>query len=208
MIRPSLLLAALAGAAPALADEPGDFDYYVLALSWSPTWCAIEGEAEGAAQCDRPLGWTLHGLWPQHERGWPSDCRSAFPDPTRAEAAAMVDIMGSAGLARHQWRRHGTCTGLSPRDYLRLSRLAYEDAAIPDAFERLPDAVALPAALVEEAFLRENPDLVADGVTVTCEAGRIQEVRLCLTRELEPRACAPDARRDCAQDDAIMEPVR
>ncbi len=203
MIR-ALSLALLAG--PAAADgTPGEFDYYVLALSWQPTWCALEGE--GAPQCDEGRGWTLHGLWPQHEEGWPSDCPSAFGDPTRREAAAMADIMGSAGLARHEWRRHGTCSGLSPGGYFALSRRAFEAAAIPDAFGRLPRAVEIPASVVEEAFLREDGRLVPDGVTVTCEAGHVEEVRLCLTRELEPRPCAPDARRDCRLPDALMRPV-
>ncbi len=203
MIR-ALALALLAGPAGA-EDVPGEFDHYVLALSWQPNWCAREGE--GAPQCDRGLGWTLHGLWPQHEAGWPSDCPSPFGEPSRREAAAMADIMGSAGLARHEWRRHGTCSGLSPAGYFALSRRAFEAAAIPEAFGRLPRAVEIPASVVEDAFLREDGRLVPDGVTVTCEAGHVEEVRLCLTRELEPRPCAPDARRDCRLPDALMRPV-
>ena len=60
-----LLLAAAKG------ERTGEFDYYVMALSWSPNWCALEGEAKGSPQCDtkEDHGWVLHGLWPQYHRG-------------------------------------------------------------------------------------------------------------------------------------------
>lgn len=62
-----LILLASAGLARADGERAGDFDYYVLSLSWSPTWCALEGDERGSPQCDadRDLGWVLHGLWPQ-----------------------------------------------------------------------------------------------------------------------------------------------
>ncbi|TNC49374.1 ribonuclease T [Rubellimicrobium rubrum] len=192
-------------ATPAAAQ---DFDYYVLALSWSPNWCALEGRAEGSEQCDpeADLGWVLHGLWPQWEEGWPQYCDSRFPDPSRRETAAMADITGTGGLAWHAWNKHGTCSGLSPQDYFALSREAYGDVAIPDVFERLPRPVELPASVVEEAFLKADARLRGNGVTVTCRDGHIQEVRLCLTPDLEPRRCGADVIRDC-RGNALMEPV-
>lgn len=202
----------LLGAVPALAegDRAGEFDYYILALSWSPTWCALEGDARDAEQCaeERDLGWVLHGLWPQYEEGWPSDCHSPHRDPSRSETAAMADIMGSAGLAWHQWRKHGRCSGLPPEDYFALSRLAYEAVNPPGVLRRLDRAVALPAHVIEEAFLEANPDWAPDMLTITCRSGRIQEARLCLTRGLEPVACGRDVVRDCALDDALLDPIR
>ncbi|HVG46695.1 MAG TPA: ribonuclease T, partial [Rubellimicrobium sp.] len=109
------LLALTLAAAPAAAEEPGDFDYYILSLSWSPNWCALEGAARGAPECQagEGLGWILHGLWPQYETGgWPSRCEARVPDATRRQTAAMADIMGSDGLAWHEWQVHGTCSGL------------------------------------------------------------------------------------------------
>ncbi|HVG48339.1 MAG TPA: ribonuclease T2 [Rubellimicrobium sp.] len=197
-------------ATPVAAEEAGEFDYYVLSLSWSPNWCALEGAARGAPECEEGegLGWILHGLWPQYEDGgWPSRCETRVPDATRRQTAAMADIMGSDGLAWHEWQVHGTCSGLSAGEYFNLAREAFEAVAIPDVFERLPREVALPASLVEEAFLRADPELWGDAITVTCEEDHIQEVRLCLTRGLELRACGVDAARDCTLDDALMEPV-
>lgn len=205
MIR-ALLLALLA--APARADDPGGFDYYVLALSWSPTWCLLEGDDRGSPQCDAEadFGWVLHGLWPQYEEGWPDFCRTRWPDPSRAETAAMADVMGSPGPAWHQWTKHGSCSGLSAADYFALSREAFEGVEIPPGFEALAREVEVPAAAVEEAFLRTNPSLGADGLTVTCRDGRIQEVRVCLTTDLEPRRCGDDVIRDC-RGDALLAPI-
>lgn len=200
----------LAGIASAEGEPAGAFDYYVLSLSWTPTWCAIEGDDRGSPQCDAGLGhgFTLHGLWPQYEEGWPSYCPTTARAPSRAMTAGMVDIMGSSGLALHQWRKHGSCSGLSAADYFRLSRLAYQRVTEPAILRALDRAVRLPAEVVEEAFLEENPQLTDDMMTVTCREGRVQEVRICLTRGLEPRDCAPDVARDCALQDALFAPIR
>ena len=205
-----LVLVMSATMAWAEGERPGDFDYYVLALSWSPTWCAIEGDARGAEQCDgdKDFGWVLHGLWPQYERGWPSYCRSDFRAPSRAQTGAMADIMGSGGSAWHQWKKHGVCSGLSPEDFYALSRLAYERVTRPPVLRKLTDPVRLPASVIEEAFLQANPGLERDMITITCRSGRIQEARICLTRDLEPRRCGADVIRDCTMDRALLDPVR
>lgn len=217
MLRSALLSLCLtavliAPAPPARAEgeAAGDFDYYVLALSWTPTWCAIEGDRRGSAQCDpgRGYGFTLHGLWPQYEDGWPSFCRTATRPATRGQTGDMVDIMGSSGLAFHQWRKHGTCSGLTAGAYFDASRAAYGAINRPPAIRALDREVTLPARVIEEAFLEANPDLSADGVTVTCRDRRVQEVRICLTKDLDPRRCGRDVRRDCDLGDALLSPMR
>ncbi|TDL81438.1 ribonuclease T2 family protein [Meridianimarinicoccus aquatilis] len=194
----------------ARADEAGDFDYYVLALSWSPSWCAREGDDREADQCEahHDYGWVLHGLWPQYEYGWPENCPTTKAAPTRRQNDAMVDIQGSGGLAAYQWRKHGRCTGLSGRDYHALARVAYESVNRPDVLRRLTDPVRLPASVIEDAFLEVNPDWTADMLTITCRDGAIAEARLCLTRDLDPRVCAADTVRDCTLDRAMFPPIR
>ena len=200
-----LILSLLLALPAAAQGRAGDFAYYVLALSWQPTWCALEGE--GSEQCETPAGWTLHGLWPQYERGWPSDCATTLRDPSRRETAAMADIMGSGGLAGYQWRKHGRCAGVDPAKYFALARRAYEQIVRPDVLRRIEAPIRLPAEVVEEAFLRDNRGLTDAGLTVTCKSGHVQEVRVCLTRDLKPRDCAADVRRDCSIADALLLPV-
>lgn len=191
-------------------EATGDFDYYVLALSWSPNWCAVEGDARGSEQCDsaRDLGWVVHGLWPQYEEGWPSYCRHNFRAPSRGVTRAQADIFGDGGAAWYQWKKHGTCAGLEPADYYDTVRRAYEAVERPEVLRKLENPVRLPAKVIEQAFLQANPDWQANMLTITCKGDRIQEARLCLTKDLEPRKCGRDVRRDCSQTRALLEPIR
>lgn len=207
-----MLAAALALASPALADgeKAGDFDYYVLALSWSANWCALEGDDRGDPQCDtgRGITWVVHGLWPQYESGWPSYCRTVQRDPTRGETAAMADVFGGAGAAFYQWKKHGRCAGLPAAEYFATARKAFDSITLPPVFVRLRKDVRLPASVVEAAFQEANPGLMRDQITITCSDGMIQEARICLTKDLEPRRCGDDTLRDCRMTVAVMEAVR
>ncbi|CUJ06573.1 ribonuclease T2 family protein [Cognatishimia activa] len=206
----ALLACGIAVNAQAEGEKAGVFDYYVMALSWSPNWCAIEGDAKNSPQCDasEDHGWILHGLWPQFHRGWPSYCPTAERAPSRRMTSDMADIMGTSGLAWHQWKKHGTCSGLSAEEYFTLSREAYGSIQRPQIFRKLDNAVRLPARLIEEAFLKENPTLSADGLTVTCKQGYIQEARVCLSKDLTPVPCGRDVIKDCSIDSARFDPVR
>lgn len=207
------LMATLIASTTALRAEgerAGTFDYYVVALSWSPNWCLREGDAKRSPQCDSGTGhgWILHGLWPQFHKGYPSFCQTIERAPSRRMTADMADIMGTGGLAWHQWRKHGSCTGLSAADYYALSRRAYALINRPAVFRKLDRDVKLPAAVVEEAFLEANPAMEADGVTITCRADLIQEARICMSRALEPVPCGQDVVRDCRMKDALFTPLR
>lgn len=209
-MRALVLLFSLVSGVVHAQDRAGEFDYYVLSLSWSANWCALEGDARNSPQCEdgAGFGWILHGLWPQYEAGYPEYCRTNERAPSRGDTAAMADIMGTSGLAWHQWRKHGVCTGLSSDDYYALSREAYARITRPQVFRDLSRPVTLPATLIEDAFLRDNPDMIADQITVTCRQGFVQEARICLTRDLDLRDCGMDVRRDCSLSDAQFNPMR
>lgn len=120
----------------------------------------------------------------------------------------MADIMGSSGNAWHQWKKHGVCTGLSSDDFYALSREAYGRITRPALLRRLTDDVRLPASVIEDAFLAENPALNADMITITCKNGQIEEARICLTRDLEPRKCGLDVIRDCSFSSSLFPAMR
>ncbi len=191
-------------------EKPGDFDYFVLSLSWSPTWCALEGDRRNSPQCtkDKDFGWVLHGLWPQYEDGYPSYCPTSKRPPSRGMTAEMADIMGASGVAWHQWKKHGTCVGVEAAQYYGLMRLAYDKVNRPTVLRTLGRDVRLPASVIEEAFLEANPSLKSDQITITCRNGRIQEARICLDSKLQPRRCGDDVIRDCRAKDALLEKIR
>lgn len=190
------------------SNVAGQFDYYVLALSWAPSWCRSVRDPRDANSCDpgRRAHFVTHGLWPQHERGFPADCPTSFRNPSRAETQAMLDITGSSGLAWYQWRKHGRCSGLSAPGYFNAMRDATKSIRIPQVLSGLNRDIRLPARVVEDAFIEANPTLSRDAITVTCRGDDLQEVRICLTKDLSPRSCAPDTRRDCTRNMVMPAP--
>ncbi len=206
----SFVLAALASPVFAQNDRAGEFDYYVLALSWTPNWCALEGDARNSEQCDPDtgFGFTVHGLWPQYEQGWPEFCTTSASDPSRRQTSDMADIMGTGGLAWYQWKKHGRCSGLSAEAFFDITRQAYENINRPEVLRQIDQIYHLPARIIEDAFLESNPELAADQITITCKQGRIQEARICLTKDLSLRQCGVDVVRDCSLSDAEFAPIR
>jgi ribonuclease T2 len=196
-----LLTACLA--LPGCGEETGGeraapFDFYVLSLSWSPSYCAAEGGDADPQQCDadRDLGFVVHGLWPQFEQGWPEFCDDDTRNPSPAEIDGISDIIPSDGLIRHQWRKHGTCSGLAADGYFDTTRAAFDKVTVPQFSQR-----RVSAADVSAAFLQANDGLPDDGLAVTCKSGLMREVRICMTTNLEFRACPEVAQRSCRQND-------
>ena len=150
----------------------------------------------------------MHGLWPQFERGFPENCPTGEQDVSRETLRTLYDIMPSAGLIRHQWRKHGACAGLSQDDYFAVLRSAREKVAIPPEFRRLDAYRTLDPDAAEEAFLKANQTLPPDGVAVTCDKRYLREVRICLTKELGFRSCPEVDRRACRLQKVVMPPVR
>lgn len=212
----ALLLAAGCEPAPDARDETGSveakngFDFYVLALSWSPSFCTAEGADANPQQCDggKPYAFIVHGLWPQWERGYPENCPTERRDVASATMRGLYDLMPSDALIRHQWRKHGSCSGLDQENYFATLRKARERVQIPAPFRRLDAARTVAPAEVENAFLRANPGLPADGVAVLCDKRLFREVRICLTKSLAFRACPEVDRRACRAGNVLMPPVR
>lgn len=206
-----LVLAAL-GIDPASAQgrgRPGDFDLWVLSLSWSPSWCEATGNARGDAQCARPFSFVVHGLWPQYDRGYPSDCATPKAPPTREQVRDMLDVMPSPGLINHEWRKHGTCSGLTSEVYLRIIRKLYEKIHIPDEFKDTVKPRMVSPAEVERAFIAANKGLDANEIAVQCDSRRLQEVRICLKKDLSAFvSCGETDRRACRLDRVYMPAVR
>ncbi len=174
-------------------DKAGSFDFYVLSLSWSPAYCVAEGASANAQQCaaGRRYGFIVHGLWPQNaDGGWPQYCPSKQPErvPTGV-VSPYYDIIPSAGLAGHMWRKHGSCSGLMQGQYFALVRAAFDHVSIPQAFSQPQAAVTYAPGQVENAFRAANPGLPAEGIAVTCDRTYLREVRICLTTGLGFRAC-------------------
>ncbi|MPZ58231.1 MAG: ribonuclease T [Rhizobiales bacterium] len=211
--------AVFVAAGPALAQDlrqnkPGEFDFYVLSLSWSPSFCeeASERNPDRAArqpQCSaRPFSFVVHGLWPQYEKGFPEYCQNPAPRLSRGIVSAMLDLMPSPRLIFHEWDRHGVCSGQSASRYFETIRKARAAVKIPDQYLALAAPLTVTPAEVEEAFVEANPGLSSAGIAVGCSARRLREVRVCMTKEFGFRECPEIDRRACRRDKLLMPPVR
>ncbi|MEO5374794.1 MAG: ribonuclease T2 [Alphaproteobacteria bacterium] len=174
-------------------DGAGNFDYYVLSLSWSPTFC---GRHRSNPQCSTPRGFVEHGLWPQYEAGgYPQSCGTATPVPDPV-IRKMLPLMPTRDLITHEWAKHGTCSGMSANDYFAMAATAYRNVNVPAPL-RTPSRLDASADTVRSMFVGANPGLPAAGVAVVCKGGEVSEVRLCLSKDLSYRACGRDVTDQC-----------
>ena len=199
------------------ANTAGKFDYYTLVMSWSPTHCiAAEGDND-EMQCERRdglrYGFVLHGLWPQYEQGYPERCRTAWrPFVPEDVIASVRDIMPSRNLVIHEYKLHGTCSGLQPAQYFGLARRFFAHVRIPERYQNPFESQYVSARELEGDLLRANPELKPDMLTVSCggPGNRLIDVRVCLTKDGRPRACGKNEteRQLCRADQVLLPPVR
>ncbi|MBN8921079.1 MAG: ribonuclease T2 [Rhizobiales bacterium] len=210
-----LALAAFASLAqPAVAQDrrqntPGAFDFYVLALSWSPSFCEASGERAPRQQCgERPYSFVVHGLWPQYARGFPEFCQVPAPRVDRNSVTSMLDLMPAPRLVYNEWDKHGTCAGLSARAYFETIRKARAVVKIPEQYLEPQTLLRVSPDEVEEAFVAANKGLPRDAIAVQCDRTRLREVRICMGRDFSFHSCPEIDRRSCRRDRLSMPPVR
>ncbi|MGQ0682738.1 ribonuclease T2 family protein [Bradyrhizobium sp.] len=216
LLGPAFLATALSGSAFAQdprQNAPGQFDFYVLALSWSPSFCeaaAERGTAERSKiQCgERPFSFVVHGLWPQYDRGYPEYCQRSPEWVDRSTVSSMLNLMPAPGLVVNEWKKHGTCSGLKPRAYFETIRKARAAVKIPEELLQLAKPKMISPEELEADFIKANPGLTASAISVTCDSRRLSEVRICMSKDLQFRACEENDRRTCRRDQVLMPPVR
>jgi len=204
-----LVLVGTAFGQDARQNGPGKFDFYLLSLSWSPSFCEQAGERAPQQQCGaRPFSFVVHGLWPQYEKGFPEFCQQPAPRLDRGIVSAMLDLMPAPRLIFNEWDKHGVCSGLPARGYFETIRKARAMVKIPPEYLEPKEAMTVSPDEVEEAFVKANPGLSRTGIAVMCSRNSLSEVRICLSRDLQFRDCADVDRRACRRDKLNMPPVR
>jgi ribonuclease T2 len=163
---------------------PGDFDFYLLNLSWSPEFCATHGDSP---ECGRNLGFVVHGLWPQDTSGdYPQHCSDA---PGPANPQADTDIMPTASLVEHEWETHGTCSALGANDYFAAMHKAYAGLKIPANIGTSGDANGVTPDELLSRFAAANPGYPPGSFALSCGNNRLTAVEICLSKDLRPETC-------------------
>ncbi len=181
-------------------SPPGVFDYYLLALSWSPEFCHSYA---ANAQCSGHFGMVVHGLWPQFVDGYPEHCST---QPGLADPSSMTDIMPDPSLVVHEWSTHGTCSGLGAEDYFKLVRRAFTSVKVPARLAAPTQMFSMTPQQLKEDFVSANPRLKAEDLAISCGNNYLTGVLVCLSKQLEPTAC--QSARDCRANSISIAPVR
>lgn len=195
------------GNRPAANQTTGDFDYYLVSLSWSPAYCSTHPQDKN--QCGgRGFGFVLHGLWPQKSTGgWPENC-PATSEPSRAVIQKTMAFMPSEKLINHEWTKHGTCSGLTGDQYLELADKAYSAIKIPAVFQTPGASTDMLASQIIAAFVQENTGLPEESLSVKCSKGELEEVRVCVDTQLKPKACGKGIRSQCGKEPVQVRAMR
>lgn len=210
-----LLAAAVLIAAPAAHAAPpapqsrgvsGEFDYYILALTWSPQFCAGPKGKQAPEQCAAPEprpGFVVNGLWPQYDKGGnPENCQRV--EPVAADLVeAIHPIMPGESAIQQAWRKYGSCSGLSADYYFADLRIAFERVKLPDILKQPAGGLMMPAIDAVDRIVEANPDLPHNSIAGVCVKGQLTEVRLCLNKDLEPRTCGARITANCGPKDRL-----
>ncbi len=195
----------------------GKFDYYALVMSWSPTHCATVRKKGYDSQCNprdgRRYAFVLHGLWPQYNRGFPGNCRiGKRPFVPNDVIDSVQDIMPSRRLTIHEYKKHGTCSGLTPKGYYAVSRKLFSSIKVPQRYILPEKAQFVSPEELSADFIRENPQLRPDMLAISCggPGNRLKEIRVCFSKKGKPKPCGSNEnqRRMCSASKMFVPPVR
>lgn len=190
---------------------PGQFDYYAVALSWSPSYCAARKDPDQCAP-GRQLGFVLHGLWPQYAKGYPQSCSTErLPGDVRGKYHLLFP---SEKMIEHEWKKHGTCSGLDAGAYFALSAKMKDQIVIPRVLQQPPQPVRMSPGELVQAFKSANAGMAVNSVLPFCaDGGRfLREVQVCYDKAGASTACndgeVKRAANSCRQQNFLVQSVR
>jgi len=193
---------------PTTSDaSAGDFDYFLLTLSWAPEFCATNPNGRKSIECapSQHRGLVVHGLWPQYDSGkWPQDCAST-PPVSSSTANHMMPIMPGKQLIQHEWEKHGTCSGMSVEDYFGAIEKLYNGLEVPGEFKKPTDSAQTTPAAIEQKFASAN-NAPKTAFRVSCPQNEFSAVEVCLSKELQYQAC-PSTLKECRAPHIEVRPV-
>ena len=195
-----VVLALITTPAAAQPRNPGAFDYYLLSLSVAPSFCTFEPEKSECRSITpaqyqaTPL--TIHGLWPNlahtGSRRQPQYCDpSAFSVSPEVRSQLARLMPAGPGLANYEWRKHGTCSGLTADQYFGTEAHLAQQANTTIGAAMLAQGDTIRIADLLQAIAARDPAL-ATAVIVDCRTPRgggpalVAEIRVTLSKDFQP----------------------
>lgn len=189
------------------AAPTGNFDYYLLVLSWAPEFCASHAGNASASECDptHHFGYVVHGMWPQNNDGtYPQSCTPARP-VSQAIVQQMLPIMPARGLIQHEWATHGTCSGLTVQDYFAGITKAYNALQVPASYRSPQQTMTASPSDIEQKLADAN-HAPKGAFRVSCTKGELVAIEACVGQDLQYRDCGSSL-RDCRAAQVTILPV-
>ncbi len=188
----------------------GQFDYYVLSLSWAPEFCAQPGEAgANPRECasGQRTGFVVHGLWPEASQG--ASPESCGPPKTVSKGLVneLLPYIPSPGLIQHEWAFHGTCTGLSQDTYFTKVLQARSAVQLPVQITSITGPETETPNQIETQFEGSNPAFPHGAFHTACRASAFTEIRACFDKGLKGRPCTASA-GECTSAMLTIRPPR
>lgn len=121
------------------------FDYYMLSLSWSPSFCEQQKQKNGGNvpshlqfQCNEAaqFGWVIHGLWPQKANAHaisdhPRFCQGDLPPVSADLIKKHLPESPGAKLLQGQWEKHGACAFNDAQSYFAKQQALFRSLNLP-----------------------------------------------------------------------------
>ena len=183
----ALSIASLPLASSATAQEkgePGKFDFYLMNLSLSPEFCSIQGTSP---ECAAHPGFILHGLWTQNNDGtYPVFCSN---EAGLAHPEQNLDITPDLSLLKHEWDKHGTCSGIGPQRFFAMEHQAFHSLKIPPQIEHVDHEISMTPDAILGLFADSNPGFPRGSILLSCGRNHLTAIEACFSKDLKPIAC-------------------
>jgi ribonuclease T2 len=178
--------------AQAARPTPGDFDQYVLSISYQNDFCLTHSAKSECQVALTEPKLSLHGLWPNQADDpnhhyqycgelqelntdqWCAPLSDIRPKLSCSTFSDLEQIMPGTQscLYNHEWYAHGTCSGLSENDYFELShRLTKEFITQASGFKKVLQesfGKSVPKQTLYDALSADFGNTITERITLRC----------------------------------------
>ena len=177
--------------------KPGNFDFYLFTLSWSPQFCATtrretSGVRDAWREFRRP--WALAGVQERLLAG------ELFERARSRESKCRGRHHADASLVDHEWQKHGTCSGLGVDGYFDLMRSIRKSIIDSGSLLHLKETQMMAAAEIKAEFVAANPRISTEDMVIGCANNTLVQVQFCVAKDGTPTDVRHDTRLPRDQD--------
>ena len=93
-------------------------------------------------------------------------------------------------MLQHEWKTHGTCSGLSPDEYFSAARKAFKSVKVPPRLAGLKSQVSMPPDQILALFAASDSQIPQSAMALSCGNNHLTAFEVCLDKSFQPIACS------------------